>query len=61
MTTMHTSILVAACAVLGACAATQDAPAQRRMAVDGVTLPYVEQGRGATVVFVHAAMGDHRS
>ena len=61
MKLMHASIVAAACGMLGACAATPDAPMQRRLAVDGTTLPYVDQGRGVPVVLVHAALGDHRA
>jgi pimeloyl-ACP methyl ester carboxylesterase len=36
------------------------APPTRQLPVNGVTLPYVEQGSGEPVVFVHGAVGDLR-
>ncbi len=54
-------------AVLTACetappASTQSAsaPAVKTMEVNGARLPWVEQGRGATVVYVHGALADYR-
>jgi pimeloyl-ACP methyl ester carboxylesterase len=35
-------------------------PAAKTVSVRSVILPYVEQGQGATVVFVHGAISDHR-
>ena len=37
------------------------APEVRHARVNGVDLPYLDQGRGVPVVFVHGAPGDHRS
>jgi pimeloyl-ACP methyl ester carboxylesterase len=37
------------------------ADAVKTLPVNGVRLPYVEQGRGVPVVFVHGAMSDHRT
>ena len=37
------------------------APTMKQALVDGVTLNYLEQGQGATVVFVHGAFSDHRN
>lgn len=55
---------MAACvATLTACqtAATNPPPAVNYMAVNGARLPYVEQGQGAPVVFVHGGVSDHRT
>jgi hypothetical protein len=35
-------------------------PAIKQSNVNGVTLPYLDQGQGAPVVFVHGAFSDHR-
>ena len=35
-------------------------PALKQVSVNGTTISYVEQGRGAPVVFVHGAISDHR-
>jgi pimeloyl-ACP methyl ester carboxylesterase len=55
--------LAAACLVAGCGGGSDEGePAVRRMAVgQGVTLPYVDQGRGEPVVFVHGALGDLRT
>ena len=37
-----------------------DAPAVKQVSVNGTTIRYVDQGRGAPVVFVHGAISDHR-
>ena len=40
---------------------TPAAPTMKQAIVAGVTLNYLEQGQGATVVFVHGAFSDHRN
>lgn len=40
---------------------TPAVPTMKQVLVDGVTLNYLEQGQGATVVFVHGAFSDHRN
>lgn len=40
---------------------TPPAAAYRRATVNGVCLPYLDQGRGAAVVCVHGAFADHRN
>ena len=53
------SFIAAAClAVLAGC---QTAPRIKRMDVNGARLPYVEEGAGAPVVFVHGAVSDYRT
>ena len=37
-----------------------DQPTLKEVSVNGTTIRYVEQGRGAPVVFVHGAISDHR-
>lgn len=37
------------------------APTEKKMSVNGVNLTYIEQGRGAPVVFVHGAFSDLRA
>ncbi|WP_461579900.1 alpha/beta fold hydrolase [Thiobacillus sp.] len=37
------------------------APVARQMTVNNVSLPYIEQGQGAPVVFVHGAFSDLRA
>jgi ABC transporter substrate binding protein len=39
---------------------TAAAPKVKQALVEGVTLNYLEQGQGVTVVFVHGASSDHR-
>lgn len=53
-----TLLLIAGCNVLGM--PKQDAPLSRVAHVNGVQLPYVEQGNGKPVVFVHGSMSDLR-
>lgn len=50
-------------AALSACQAPPAAPpsAVKYMPVNGARLPYVEQGQGTPVVFVHGAVSDHRT
>jgi len=38
-----------------------DEPTLKQAMVNGTTIRYVEQGRGAPVVFVHGAISDHRT
>jgi pimeloyl-ACP methyl ester carboxylesterase len=38
-----------------------DVPAAKQMMVNDVSLPYIEQGQGAPVVFVHGAFSDLRA
>ena len=51
-------------ALLAACQSPQgsklESAVDKTMAVDGVTLHYVDQGRGTPVVFLHGAFSDHR-
>ena len=64
MSTMNKGLTVAACiTALAACqtAATNPTPAVKYMAVNGARFPYVEQGQGAPVVFVHGGVSDHRT
>ena len=57
-------LLLGAVLSLAGCQAldTGSAPALqvRQAQVDGIDLPYVEQGQGVPVVFVHGSMTDHR-
>jgi len=55
--------LAAIAAVLAACQTTPgNAPSSvKYMPANGARLPYVEQGRGTPVVFVHGAVSDHRT
>lgn len=46
-----------ACGTAPIHAATSDV---KYLSVNGTELPYVEQGRGAPVIFVHGAVSDHR-
>ena len=50
--------LLAACQSLPG--STPPGPIDKTMTVDGVTLHYVEQGKGTPVVFLHGAFSDHR-
>lgn len=54
--------VVAICAVLmaGCQTASTGRPVVKTMDVNGASLPYVEQGRGETVVLVHGGVADHR-
>lgn len=60
-------ITIAATALIaGLLAACQTAPsnppsAVKYMLANGARLPYVEQGKGTPVVFVHGAVSDHRT
>ncbi len=59
-----TGVLIAASIVsLLACQSMPYNPAShvKYMPVDGARLPYIEQGRGTPVVFVHGAVSDHRT
>ena len=38
-----------------------DQPLAKQVSVNGTTIRYWEQGKGAPVVFVHGAISDHRS
>ena len=58
------TLLAAAClAALVGCQTppTWTSPAVKHMDVNGARLPYVEQGAGAPVVFVHGAVSDYRT
>lgn len=63
MSTIIKSIaIVASFATLPACQTMPgNPPMVKYMAVDGARLPYVEQGTGAPIVFVHGGAGDYRS
>jgi hypothetical protein len=56
--------MVTCIALLGGIASTQTtspvASAVKQMSVNGADLVYLEQGKGAQVVFVHGAFSDHR-
>ena len=39
---------------------TTAAPKPKQALIEGVTLSYVDEGRGPSVVFVHGAFTDHR-
>lgn len=58
------TMVVAACLAAVAGCQTPPAsttPAVQYMDVNGARLPYVEEGRGAPVVFVHGAVSDYRT
>ncbi len=63
MSTIIKSIAVASCiASLPACETAPSHPSSvKYMAVNGAQLPYVEQGKGTPIVFVHGGAGDYRS
>lgn len=57
-----TFIVITALAALAGCQTPSSvAPAAKVLDVNGARLPYVEQGRGEPVVFVHGAISDHRT
>jgi len=39
----------------------QQAPALKKLEVNGASLIYQDQGQGPAVVFVHGSPGDHRT
>ena len=64
MTTLLRPLVIACVVLVSGCQALQTSkvgpPTVRQATVEGVNLKYVEQGQGATVVFVHGAFSDHR-
>src|SRR4030095_7025719 len=52
--------IVASSSSLALQARADEAPPRRQLRVNGVDLSYIEQGRGAPVVFVHGAINDLR-
>jgi len=50
--------LVAGCQSIPTCLA--GTLVEKQMSVNGVSLPYIEQGKGSPVVFVHGAFSDLR-
>jgi pimeloyl-ACP methyl ester carboxylesterase len=66
MTSLRSLWKLGAAACLAAIAACQTTPSSappvvKYMDVNGAWLPWVEQGRGAPVVFVHGAVSDYRT
>lgn len=55
---MGLAVLFAGCQ--GAQSRSVNPPAIKQSNADGVTLPYLDQGQGTPVVFVHGAFADHR-
>jgi hypothetical protein len=55
---MGVAVLFAGCQVPQTRSASP--PAIKQPNINGVTLPYLDQGQGAPVVFVHGAFSDHR-
>lgn len=47
--------------VLGCQTPTASAPPLKQARVEGVTLNYLDEGRGSSVLFVHGAFSDHRN
>ena len=56
------SLVVLLAVLLGGCQVLQPAPVlqTRLVQINDVSLPYVEQGQGVPVVFVHGSMSDYR-
>jgi pimeloyl-ACP methyl ester carboxylesterase len=54
-------ILATSTACVAVLAGCQTAPTVKTMDVNGARLPYVVQGRGVPVVFIHGAVSDYRT
>ena len=52
-------VLLSGCQSLGD--QETEAPSVKQMSVNGTSVTYLEQGKGAPVVFVHGAISDHRA
>lgn len=64
MTKLWKRFVIGCVVLVAGCQAPQtskvDPPTNKQASVAGVNLKYLEQGQGATVVFVHGAFADHR-